>query len=542
VVAWQWNVQCSTLLQVLSDPDSMKSAAAVAKLRALPGFLGDHLLDTPIQTALIGHFQREIEAAIAQPGYDYVGARRLLNTLKSVLPHSDRVLKLERDFNERLQAELTRQIELRDRALAASTLVASQGDPNVTDVLQRIRRLDPNSGALREPAVPAAYVNAAGSALHDGRGEMAREIILAGLSVAPDDTSLLVLQREIAGPSAVAAGPLPSEPGTSNASQQEVSGIPATPDHTQQAANPHGAEGTRTQAEILKEELETKAAAGDTKGASAAASALTRAAPGSVYVTRDVPRILMSSWVNLAKAEFAAGRVDDALQTLAEGRRHFGRSAEMRDLESRYVAAGDIYDRLSSAVAINVADTQQSLEALRVQAGDDYEVAAQMLAQTLADRIADERAAARGAVADRLLQSGQKLFPNYAALLGRGTAGVLANTPISVDDKVASEASTGDRPASPKATADKSVRQKTEKSTNERTASVSANTEIPGSKQAGSANSPGGQVSTEKSISGNAITDDIVGEDATNNQTMGNPAGKEKPAEDKATDNRPERP
>jgi serine/threonine protein kinase len=198
-------------------------------------------------------------------------------------------------------------------------------------------------------------------------------------------------------------------------------------------------EAARRQLEILKEELQTKAAAGDTKGASAVGTALARAAPGSAYVTRDMPRILASSWANLAKAEFAAGHVDEALKTLAEGRRHFGKSAELMDLEHRYVTAGDIYDRLRSAVTINVADTQRSLEAVRAQEGDEYEVAAQMLAQTLADRIADERAADRGAVADGLLQSGKKLFPNYSALLGRGTAGVLANTPITVDDKVANQ-------------------------------------------------------------------------------------------------------
>jgi hypothetical protein len=214
-------------------------------------------------------------------------------------------------------------------------------------------------------------------------------------------------------------------------------------------------DAARRQAEILKEELETKAAAGDTKGAAAVASALTRTAPGSAYVTRDMPRILVSSWVQRAKTEFAAGHVDDALKTLAEGRRHFAKSAELIDLESRYVAAGDIYDRLSSAVTINVADTQKSLEALRAQQGDEYEVAAQMLAQTLADRIADERAADRGAVADRLLQSGKKLFPNYSALLSRGTAGVLANTPITVDDKIANQVVGSDRPTSEKVTADR---------------------------------------------------------------------------------------
>ena len=220
----------------------------------------------------------------------------------------------------------------------------------------------------------------------------------------------------------------------------------------------HASDAARRQVEILKEELETKAAAGDTKGAATVASALARTAPGSAYVARDVPRLLVSSWVQLAKTEFAAGHVDDALKTLADGRRHFAKATELTDLESRYVSAGDLYDRLSSAVTINVPDTQKSLEALRAQEGDEYEVAAQMLAQTLADRIADERAADRGAVADRLLQSGKKLFPNHSALLSRGTAGVLANTPITIDDKIADQVIGSDKPTSEpseKATADR---------------------------------------------------------------------------------------
>jgi hypothetical protein len=57
-----------------------------------------------------------------------------------------------------------------------------------------------------------------------------------------------------------------------------------------------------------------------------------------------------------------------------------------------------------------------------------------MLAQTLADRIADQRVAKREAVADKLLEQGKQIFPDYGTILGRGTAGVLPATQIAVDD------------------------------------------------------------------------------------------------------------
>ena len=38
----------------------------------------------------------------------------------------------------------------------------------------------------------------------------------------------------------------------------------------------------------------------------------------------------------------------------------------------------------------------------------------------------------RPAVAAKLLQAGQALFPEYAALLGQGKAGVLPSTPLPV--------------------------------------------------------------------------------------------------------------
>jgi len=194
------------------------------------------------------------------------------------------------------------------------------------------------------------------------------------------------------------------------------------------------AEQKRAGTEILKEQFETQAAAGDVVEASATASSLARALPGSVFVTRDVPRMLIDGYAHRARTEFAGGKVNESLQTLKEGRRKFGKSPDLKDLEARYVMAADIYDRLSSAVALNVADTTHSLDELKSTEGNEYEAAAQMLAQTLADRIADQQAAGRQAVADKLLEAGKQIFPDYRNILARGTPGVLQATPIIVDE------------------------------------------------------------------------------------------------------------
>jgi serine/threonine protein kinase len=183
----------------------------------------------------------------------------------------------------------------------------------------------------------------------------------------------------------------------------------------------------------LREKFETQAAAADVAGASATASALERTHQDSPYVVHNVPRILIAAYLRLAETQFAAGQVDDSLQTLATARRRFGRAPELRSLEARYVSAADVYDRLRMAVTLNLSEMQQALETLRSTEGDEYEVAAQMLAKTLANRIADQRAAGRVSLADTLLRSGRQIFPSYSGLLERGMPGLLPNTPIIVD-------------------------------------------------------------------------------------------------------------
>jgi serine/threonine protein kinase len=185
--------------------------------------------------------------------------------------------------------------------------------------------------------------------------------------------------------------------------------------------------------EMLKEQFESQSAAGDVPGATLSAGKLTRANPGSAYVSREVPQILAGAYLHLSKMQFTAGKLEESLQTLEDGRRKFAKSAELKDAQERYVAVADAYDHISSAVTLNVDSWKQTLNGLRAAEGAEFDTTAQMLAQTLADRIADHRAANRQPVADKLFEQGKQIFPDYAAMLSRGTAGVLSAAPIAVD-------------------------------------------------------------------------------------------------------------
>ena len=115
----------------------------------------------------------------------------------------------------------------------------------------------------------------------------------------------------------------------------------------------------------------------------------------------------------------------------------------MKRLEVRYVTIAEIYDVLSTAVALNTSEQRAALEQLRITEGDDYDATEQMLARTLGSRIADERAADRPLLAASLLRSGREIFPDEAALLDHAAS----------EQRAVQEPSTGAR-THPSATAE----------------------------------------------------------------------------------------
>ena len=195
-----------------------------------------------------------------------------------------------------------------------------------------------------------------------------------------------------------------------------------------------GIEEKRAAVEILREQIERQADEGDVDGTATTARLLQHTTPGSSYVTHEIPRLLPLSYINLAKTQFADGKMIESLQTIQAGRHKYGASTELRDLQLRYVAIANIYDPLRFAVALNASDMKSRIEDLKQGEGTEYDTATRMLAQTLADRIADQRAAQRDSVADRLLEAGKQIFPSYEDVLSHGKAGALPDAPIEISD------------------------------------------------------------------------------------------------------------
>jgi hypothetical protein len=145
---------------------------------------------------------------------------------------------------------------------------------------------------------------------------------------------------------------------------------------------------------------------------------------------RDGARALEKAYATRARQQLLDGAVDAALSTLGAGRQKFGKSETLRDQEEHYVLIGDAYDRLRLAVILNVGDVGRYLQRIQGIEPGDGALIEQMLARVLANRIADQRAAGRGKIADDLLRAGQEAFPTRTDLLAQGRAGALPETGV----------------------------------------------------------------------------------------------------------------
>lgn len=149
--------------------------------------------------------------------------------------------------------------------------------------------------------------------------------------------------------------------------------------------------------------------------------------------SREVLSSLEAAYAARARNQMLAGQLEAALETLSAGRRKFGKSVPLRDLEAQYVVVGEAHDRLRLAVRLNVEDLRDYLHQIQTLGPSDATLIEQMLARTLGNRIADQRAAGRTVIANDLLNSGQDLFPVWTAELAHGQPGMLPNAGVAVE-------------------------------------------------------------------------------------------------------------
>jgi hypothetical protein len=191
------------------------------------------------------------------------------------------------------------------------------------------------------------------------------------------------------------------------------------------AAEPEAGAGTSASAE----------ASADAEPA-AAESMKSDPATASAALSPELKQQMIESFRARSAQQMFDGDPDAAMATLATARRRMGYgNADLRNMELAFARAGEEFDRIRTAVSLNVTAHRQYLDEIRQASGDDlYPQVEQMLAGTLANQIADLRARGdRDSIATALLVSGHQLFPYHAALLEHGTAGVLGTAPVAVD-------------------------------------------------------------------------------------------------------------
>jgi hypothetical protein len=337
-------------------------------------------------------------------------AQLLARRVSESLLGSERIAEISRQLRS-ATVESTRSFEpevlaLRTQLskLLAAPAATSAWAESLRETLQRLgssmRADDPLLQDARRVG-GEVFVKAAAEARSRGRLDEARSLLASGRTIDPQSAALK------------------QEAGTVQVEQQRKQEV--VDDSAQ-----------REGIDMLKRKLVEQVNAGNMQGAETTANALRRVLAGSVYVSAEMPKLFIAGYAALAKRQMLAGQVDESMQTLAAGRRKFGTAPELKNMEQRYVVAGDAYDRLSTAVTLNVAEQRGYLEKLRASEGADFHAMELMLARTLANRIADQRAANRAPVAAAVLAAGKQLFPEHGALLEQGTAGALPRTGLEV--------------------------------------------------------------------------------------------------------------
>lgn len=157
------------------------------------------------------------------------------------------------------------------------------------------------------------------------------------------------------------------------------------------------------------------------------------AAAPAVAPAPNAQQQAIQGFIEQARQQMEAGNTVAALATIAAARRKYASAPALRNLEVLYDRVEEEVERINMAPTISVKNHAAWLAEIRDLSGEDFPAIDQMLARTLANDIADQRARAdRPAVIAGLLDSGRKLFPEYAEVLEHGTAGVLDPSQLAV--------------------------------------------------------------------------------------------------------------
>jgi len=243
---------------------------------------------------------QEAQRSKQQPGAD---PAQLVQLAAAMLPASDRLAEANKELRDSIAAA---DLKLRLQALLSQPKASEQWAADVKAQVQKLHTVLPATDASFTDArqIPAKTFLLAAAEAHNGKQSS-------------DEKKFLALAREFD----PAARLTPEAPAVAARSSEPSESV----------------DQGRTQAiEALKRRLESQADAGDVASAEKTANSLRAVLAGSMYVARDLPDTMVVAYVHRAKDQHAAGKIHDALQTLAAGERAYGSAAEIKSLQAKY--------------------------------------------------------------------------------------------------------------------------------------------------------------------------------------------------------------
>ncbi|MEQ8234058.1 MAG: serine/threonine-protein kinase, partial [Gammaproteobacteria bacterium] len=159
---------------------------------------------TAAKEEILGYFDARARASIdiANGHYDFDGARETLATARTLSPvfaDSSRLDELRQDIEQSENRLFAEQFDRFNRALAEGRLLAVDGEDDVFDAMEVVRKVDPGHAMLTDRRLPGAYADAINAALDDEEYAYADELSQVGLALIPDSANLANLTDKIAG-------------------------------------------------------------------------------------------------------------------------------------------------------------------------------------------------------------------------------------------------------------------------------------------------------------------------------------------------------
>ncbi|MEQ8659301.1 MAG: hypothetical protein RLW62_00640, partial [Gammaproteobacteria bacterium] len=159
---------------------------------------------TVAKEEILAYFDARARSLIDVGGghYDFGGARETLATARTLSPvfaDSSKLDELRQDIEETENRLFAEQFDKFNRALGEGQLLAVDGEDDIFDAMEIVRRVDPGHAMLTDRRLPGAYADAINVALENEDYEYADELSQVGLALIPDSANLANLTDKIAG-------------------------------------------------------------------------------------------------------------------------------------------------------------------------------------------------------------------------------------------------------------------------------------------------------------------------------------------------------